>query len=248
MSLRVLIVDDEGPSRRRVRALLEGAEDVEIAGEAHNGLEAVEAIQRLRPGLVFLDVQMPGMNGFEVIHTVGVDAMPPVVFVTAYDEFAVQAFAVEAIDYLVKPLDAARFAQALARVAKRLGAGQPAALDRLLGSVLPAPRHLERLIVRRGDRLIFVPVADVERFSADGNYVEVHTAAGSHLVRDTLAHLESQLDPARFARVHRGEIVAVAAVREVQPCAHGDSIVVLRSGASVRMSRRFADRLLAERG
>lgn len=243
----VLIVDDEGPARRRVRALLKDEPRVEIIGEAQNGLEAVEAIREAAPGLVFLDIQMPGMTGFEVIQAIGVDAMPAVVLVTAHDEFALQAFAVEAIDYLVKPVDAGRFAEALLRALRRLGAGpslaQKEVFGRLLGTVLPT-RYVERLIVRKGERLVFIPLDEVEHLSSDGNYVEVHTATGSHLLRDTLVHLENVLDPQCFVRVHRGEIVAIRAVREVQPHAHGDSLVVLKSGACVRMSRRYAGRLL----
>jgi two-component system LytT family response regulator len=243
MSLEVLIVDDEPPARRRLLALLSALPDVTVVGEARDGLEAVEAIQRLKPGLVLLDVRMPGLTGFEVIHSVGVDVMPRVIFVTAHDEFAADAFDVEAIDFLVKPVDEARFRRAIER-AKRDTKQSAPGFGRLLASVLPpGQQRFERLIVKEGERLVFVALADVERLSAAGNYVEVFTATGRHLVRDTLSHLESRLDPARFVRVHRSELVAVDAIAEVQKVGHGDCVVVLRSGAGVRVSRRYAGNL-----
>lgn len=246
MTLRALVVDDEAPARRRLRAHLAALPEVEVAGEAGSGPDAVAAIAELQPDLVFLDIQMPGMSGFEVIAEVGVDAMPAVVFVTAYDEFALEAFEVHAVDYLLKPFSRERLARAVQRAAQRVQAHQPDrdALARLLAAVQPAPRYLERLLVRSGDRLYFVPVADVVRFEADGNYIKLHTATGTHLVRETMSALEGQLDPARFARIHRSEIVAIDAVKEIQPYFHGDHVVVLKTGARVRMSRRFQHRLL----
>lgn len=247
MTLRVLLVDDEAPARRKLRAHLAAEQDVEVVGEAGTGPEAVEAIRRLKPDVVFLDVQMPGLGGFQVLEEVGLDEAPAVVFVTAFDEFAVDAFEVEAVDYLLKPFHADRFRKALARVRERLsrpGATRDA-LERVLKAVRPDDRRpLERLLVREGERMFFVPLREVARLTAEGNYVRVVTAKGSHLVRETLAGLEARLDPARFARVHRSEIVAVEAVAEIQPLFHGDHEVVLRNGDRVRMSRRYQDRLL----
>lgn len=247
MTVRALIVDDEAPARRRLRAHLAAIPEVEVAGEAGSGPEAVAAISQQRPDLVFLDIQMPGMTGFEVIAEVGVDAMPAVIFVTAYDEFALEAFEVHAVDYLLKPFSRERLAKAVERAALRVEARQPDrdALARLLAAVHPAPRYLQRLLVRSGDRLYFVPVAEVVRFEADGNYIRLHTATGTHLVRETMSALERQLDPARFARIHRSEIVAIDAVKEIQPYFHGDHVVILKAGARVRMSRRFQHRLLS---
>ncbi len=246
MSVRVVIVDDEAPARRKVRTHLADTPAVEVVGEAASGPEAVAAIRDLEPDLVFLDIQMPGMSGFEVIEAVGAEAMPAVVFVTAYDEFAVDAFAVQAVDYLLKPFSQERFARALDRALASLGGtgGRHDSLARLLERVLPGPRRLTRLVVRKADRTVLVPVAEVVRLSADGNYVKVVTAAGTHLIRDTLAGLERRLDPERFARVHRGEIVAIDAIKEIQPWFHGDHVVILKSGERVRMSRRYVDRLL----
>jgi two-component system LytT family response regulator len=248
MTIATLIVDDEPPARRRLAALLQAVAGFVQVGEARDGLEAVLAIQELRPDLVLLDVQLPGLDGVEVLRTVGVDRAPAVVFVTAFDTFAVEAFAVEAVDYLVKPVDADRFRSALTRVARRLIPGsrsQPgdahAPIDRLLGRVLPPRPHLDSLVVRAGTEVEQIPVHSVERLRAAGNYVEVFASGRSHLIRDTLAHLQAQLDPSRFVRVHRGEVVALEAIREVLPSATGDAVLVLASGATVRMSRRFAD-------
>jgi two-component system, LytTR family, response regulator len=250
MSVRVLIVDDEAPARRKVRTHLADAAGVDVVGEAASGPEALEAIRALRPDLVFLDVQMPGMTGFEVIEAVGPEAMPAVVFVTAYDEFAVEAFEVQAVDYLMKPFHADRFRQALSRaldrIARREEPGE--SLARLLASLLKkAPREGQRLLVRDGERIFFVPLREVVRLSADGNYVQVHTARGQrHLLRETLARLEARLDPERFARIHRSEIVNVDFVAEVQPAFHGDYTVRLKNGEEVRLSRRYQDRLLRQ--
>jgi two-component system LytT family response regulator len=246
-----MIVDDEAPARRKVRAHLESEAGFEIVGEAATGPEAADAIRRLRPDLVFLDVQMPGMTGFELIEAVGVEEMPAVVFVTAYDEFALEAFDVQAVDYLLKPYHPDRFRKALARARERIERRESGAqrLEKLLQRVLPGPaRYVQRLLLREGERMFFVNVRDIVRVSADGNYVKVHTTSGTHQVRDTLAGVEARLDPERFARIHRSEIVNVDFVREIQPFFHGDSIVILRNGQELRLSRRYQDRLLRLQG
>ena len=247
MSARVLIVDDESPARRRLRAQLAKEEDVLIAGEAGSGPEAVLAIRALRPDLVFLDVQMPGMNGFEVIEAIGVDAMPAVVFVTAYDEFALDAFEVAAADYLLKPFTDERLRKAVARGldAQAWREAGRASLARLVGEGLGSgARSLERLLVREGGRMFFVPVTEIVRLSAEGNYVRIHTVSRSHELRETLARLEQRLDGRRFVRVHRSEIVNLDFVGEIQRHFHGDLIAVLKNGDAVRVSRRYAARLL----
>lgn len=248
MTLRVLVADDEPPARRKLLGHLREEPDVEVAGEAANGLEAVERIGSLAPDLVFLDVAMPGLSGLEVVEAVGPAAMPPVVFVTAFDEYAVRAFELEALDYLLKPYDAERFRKAMERVRRRLSAppAGAAALERLVAALRPR-EHLARFVVREGEKVLLVPAREVIRLEAEGNYVRLHTAAASHLVRDTLARLEERLDPRRFARVHRSEIVAVDAVRELLPWSHGDLVAVLRNGAQVRVSRRYQERLLGEK-
>ena len=236
MSTRVLIVDDEAPARRRLRAQLAREREVLVVSEAASGPEAVEAIRAQRPDVVFLDVQMPGMSGFEVIETIGVEAMPAVVFVTAYDEFALEAFEVAAVDYLLKPFTEERLHKALTRA--------------LAGRALreAGPHTLERLLVREGERMFFVPATEIVRLSAEGNYVRVHTRTGSHELRETLARLEARLDARRFVRVHRSEILNLDFVGEIQRHFHGDLIAVLKNGDAVRVSRRYAARLLERPG
>lgn len=246
MSVRVLIVDDEAPARRKLRSHLAGRPGIEVAGEAADGLAAVESIRTLRPDLVLLDIQMPGLSGFEVIETVGVDVMPAVVFVTAYDEFAVEAFEVQAVDYLLKPYSRERLERALERALRAIEHREDGreAVRGLLDRVLAGRRPLRRLVVKSGDRLLLVPLHDVLHLAADGNYVKVHTPSGVHLLRETLTALEARLDPERFARIHRSEIVNLDAVKEIQPYFHGDLVVVLRNGEQLRLSRRYRDRVL----
>jgi two-component system LytT family response regulator len=246
VSARVLIVDDEAPARRKLRAQLVTEAGIEIVGEAGSGPEAVDAIRTLRPDLVFLDVQMPGMNGFEVLEAVGAEGMPVVVFVTAYDEFALEAFEVQAVDYLLKPFSKERFDRALERALRALEHREDGRVQvrSLLEKVLAGRRPLRRLVVRTGERMLLVGLHEVLHLEADGNYVKVHTASGVHLLRETLTALEGRLDPERFARIHRGEIVNLDAVKEIQPYFHGDLVVVLKNGERLRLSRRYRERVL----
>jgi two-component system LytT family response regulator len=233
VTTRVVIADDEAPARRIVRSYLAGRAEVEIVAEAENGIEVVEAVRTLEPDLVVLDVQMPGMTGFEAIDAIGAEAMPAVVFATAYDEFALRAFDVNAVDYLLKPFSRERFERAVER-----------ALERRPIAPLIASLPLERVVVRERDRLFFIPADEIVHLSAEGNYVRVHTAEKSHLIRGTLAELEARLDPKRFARIHRSGIVNIAAIKEVRPHFHGDYVVTLKNGETLRLSRRYQARLL----
>lgn len=238
---RILIADDEAPARRLVRSYLEGRDGVEVVAEAENGLEVVDAVRGLAPDLVVLDIQMPGMNGFEALEAIGAEAMPAVIFATAYDEFAIRAFEVHAVDYLLKPYSRERFDRAMERALDRSTRRN---IPELLASQPQSQRYLERIVVREGDRLFFVPARQVLHLSAEGNYVRVRTAEGSHLIRGTLVDFESRLDPSRFARIHRSGIVNIDAISELRPQFHGDSIVILKNGETVRLSRRYQDRLL----
>lgn len=241
MTTRVIIADDEAPARRLVRSYLGTRSDVEIAGEAANGLEVVDLVRTIDPDLVVLDIQMPGMTGFEAIEAIGAAKMPAVIFATAYDDFALQAFDVHAVDYLLKPFSRERFDQAFDRALQRLDAGN---VTRLLASLPRASQHLQRIVVRDGERVFFVATNDVLHFSAEGNYVRIHTAGASHLIRGTLADLESRLDPTAFARIHRSGIVRIDAIRELRPQFHGDYAVVLMNGETLRLSRRYAARII----
>jgi len=239
--LRVLIVDDEAPARAKLRRYLEADDRAEVVGEAANGLEAVERIESLRPELVLLDVQMPGLDGFDVLAALEDGEAPHIVFVTAHDEHAVRAFEVRALDYLLKPVDRGRLRAALGRV---IEAGRPgaAALAVLQDRPASGPR-LERFLVRERGRLRLVSVDDVDWIGAAGNYVELHVGDHTHLVRGTLNELEIRLPGQRFARVHRSTIVNLDRVRELQPWSHGDLLLVLEGGTELRLSRRYRDRI-----
>ena len=246
--VRVLIVDDEPPARAKVRRFLAADPQVEVAGEAGSGPEAVEMIHLLRPDLVFLDIQMPGADGFGVLGALDAGAMPHVVFVTAYDEYALRAFEVHAVDYLLKPFDADRFATALARAKQRVRARPPAdeleqRIRRALAEARPAPAYLERLLVRTGTRAVFLRTDEIGWLEAEENYVRLHAGRESYLVRGTLAGLEERLDPAKFVRVHRSHMVNLASIRELHPWSHGDWMIVLHDGRELMLSRRYRDRI-----
>ena len=242
--MRALVVDDEAPARSKLVRLLRDDGRFELAGEAADGIAAVAQIEALRPDLVLLDIQMPGLTGFEVLHAVGAAACPKVIFSTAHDRFALEAFDAHAIDYLLKPYDADRLRVALDKAAAQLraGGGEVALLEALLARHPGGHgRYLERLVVKRDDGWIPVPLDRVRRLSAEGKQVRVFEVGGQHLIRDSLADLEARLDPARFARVHRGDIVSLGAVVRVDALFHGDAVVELDDGSSVVVSRTHRD-------
>lgn len=257
--LRAVIVDDERLARENVRLALEGA-DLEVVAECRTGSEAVKAIRERTPDLVFLDIRLPDEDGFQVIRRVGVDAMPAVVFVTAYDEFATRAFDVHAVDYVVKPFPDDRLRQAVARARQRIERGTVDALRRQLEELLeemsgsaPTPgssdgkrrsTYARRLLVRHQERQWFVSVESVDWFEARGNYVRLHAGGDVHLVRSSLAALDERLDPACFIRIHRGAIVNVDRIAEIQPWFSGRCVVALRDGTKLMVSRTYRTNLL----
>ncbi len=242
MSLRTLIVDDERLARARLVRLLRRREDVEIAGVACDGDEAVQMIAELRPDLVFLDVQMPGLSGFDVLDAVD-GPLPAVVFTTAFDQYALRAFEVHALDYLLKPFDEERLSAALDRASAMIrGARADSGLRPFLEQLAPP----ERFVIRTPGRIVFLPLAEVDWIEAAGNYVYVHAGRARHLIRGTLKAMEARFT-SRFARIHRSAIVNLERVRELAPRAHGDCEVVLRNGARLTASRTFAARLRALR-
>ena len=270
MKIRTLVVDDEPLARRRLARLLEEEEGVEVVGVCATGRDAVERIREQEPELVFLDVQMPEMDGFGVLRELEAERLPAVVFVTAYDRYAIQAFEVHALDYLLKPYTPARLSAAVQRAARQLH-GPGHSTDRLAelldhlererralaarvegGAAAPAasapsappPAHTGRLLVKDGERMFFVPVERVDWLEAEGNYVRLHCGGEAHLVRGTLGGMEEQLDPRRFTRIHRSTIVNVDRVKEVRPWFAGDYLVKLQDGTDLRLSRRYRDRLL----
>lgn len=242
MTLRALIVDDEAVARRRVRRLLHKEPDVEVVGECADGAAAVEAIAAERPDLVFLDVQMPERDGFEVLQQLPRAALPAFVFVTAFDRYALRAFEVHAVDYLLKPFTAERFHEALARVRERR-TRPPDGLRALVDELQARAGYLRRLAVHAGRRVVLLDVQAIDWLQAADNYVTVHAGGREHLVRTTLADLERQLDPERFVRIHRSAVVAIDRVRELHPATHGDFDVVLHDGTHLTLGRRWRARL-----
>jgi two-component system, LytTR family, response regulator len=246
--IRVLIVDDEPLARDCVRLALDGFDDCEVVGECPDGDSAVGAIRSLDPDLVFLDVQMPGMDAFGVIEEVGVAAMPAIVFVTAFDRHAIRAFEIHAVDYVLKPFDDDRFGEAVRQALERLRAERAdaltARLKALLGARTEETKTLRRLAVRDRDRIKYIAVDDVDWFEAEGNYVRIHRGAQTHLIRNTLSGLIERLDPSRFVRIHRSTIVNVDRVAEVQPWAGGDYIAILHDRKKLKVSRKYRDALL----
>jgi two-component system LytT family response regulator len=238
--IRALVVDDEALARRGIRVRLERFGDVQIVGECASGGEAVTAIRDLAPDLVFLDVQMPGLGGFDVVETVGVEQMPPVVFVTAYDAHALRAFDVHALDYLLKPIDDERFDTAVERARRRIGERE--AMGRQLAAALGEVRARRILIKDRG-RVVILNEGDVDWVEAEGDYVRVHAGGRGHLLRETMAGMEERLDPTSFARIHRSTIVNVSRIRELKPLPNREFTVVLKNGTQLRLSRSYRDAL-----
>jgi two-component system LytT family response regulator len=249
MPWTLLIVDDEPLARQGLRLLLAGDPDVAAVHEAKDGREAVAALRERRPDLVFLDVQMPEMDGLAVIREVGPENMPAVVFVTAHDQYAIQAFEVNALDYLLKPVTRERFAQALARAKTRLQTQPAAEASRQILSLLETiglpSRALKRLAVRSAGKTAFVDIADVDWIEAAENYVKLHAGRASHLVHVAMNTLEKSLDPETFLRIHRSIIVNAGRIQELEPVAHGEYVVTLPHGVRVRSGRTYHETLKA---
>jgi two-component system LytT family response regulator len=246
--IRVLIVDDERMARKRLRTLLAREADIEVIGECATGRSAVEAIRTQSPHLVFLDVQMPEMDGFAVVRELGVDAAPMIVFVTAFDQYAIQAFEVDALDYLTKPFDRERFASTLARARRQIDltssahGGSAIELRTRLAALLSrldSSAYAERLMVKSGGRVIFLNADEVDWIEASGNYVKLHVGRETHLVHEGIGSLAERLDPTRFIRIHRATLVHVDRIREMQPWFHGDAVLILRDGTKLSVSRTY---------
>lgn len=240
--LQVLIVDDEVHARRGLKSLLKNEPDVEVLGEVANGRLAVDAIRSLKPDLVFLDVEMPGLNGMEVVRVVGPEAMPAVVFITAYDQYAVAAFEANALDYLLKPFSDDRFAAALQRARNAIN---PDDLADRLRKLLSTSGHDEeaplRFTVRTGDVLSVYKAAEIDWIEADEYYAKLHIGGRVHMVRQTMHALEEQLPAAQFVRIHRSTIVNLDRIAALEPMFQGDYTVILTDGTRLRMSRRRRD-------
>jgi two-component system LytT family response regulator len=245
--IRVLIADDEPLARERLRMLLQSEDWLEIVEEVGDGLAAIAAIQKVRPDLVFLDVQMPGATGFEVIEAIGPDAMPFVVFVTAYDKYALKAFDVHAIDYLLKPFDKERFQTGLARARQQIERRSSGELERrlleLVQDLKPASARIDRFVIKSGGRVFFVRAEEIDWIEAAGNYVKLHVGSEAHLFRETMNALEARLNPDTFYRIHRSHIVNIERVRELQPWFNGEYVVFLKDNTRLTLSRGYREKL-----
>ncbi|HEU4768979.1 MAG TPA: LytTR family DNA-binding domain-containing protein [Pyrinomonadaceae bacterium] len=252
--IRTLIVDDEPLARRNLRLLLEKDPQIEILDECGNGREAVKAIKTLLPDLIFLDIQMPELDGFDVVERVGPEHIQAIIFVTAFDQYALKAFDIHALDYLLKPFDDERFANALRRAKSQIEAREINRLSKRLLALLdererlsstPQKNYLTRVMIKSSGRVLLLKIDEIDFIEADGNYVKLHVGRKSHLLREKMHDLEERLDPARFVRIHRSLIVNLDRIKEMHPHFNGDYIVVLEDGRQLRLSRTRRENLEA---
>jgi two-component system LytT family response regulator len=244
--IRTLVADDELLARKKICQFLKPHPEVQVAGQCATGRETVAAVRSFSPDLLFLDVQMPDLNGFEVLEAVLAERMPCVIFVTAYDRYAVSAFEVGALDYLLKPFSRERFERALKRAKAQIEANPgdlSGQLRALIERVREKPRYLERLLIKSAGTVFFLKTEEIDWIEAEENYVRLHCGRTSYLVRQKIGALESQLDPSRFRRIHRSSIVNLNRIQKLHPHSHGDYRVILESGAELMLSRGYRDRL-----
>src|SRR6266704_2173433 len=242
-AIRALIVDDERLARRRVREMLQSDRDIEVVGERANGPEAVMAVRESNPDLMFLDVQMPGMDGFEVLNALRDERLPMVVFITAYDQYALRAFEACAVDYILKPFDRTRFERAVQQAKGRIRQERQTDLAHhlltLLENMKQRPDYPERMAIKDNGRIVYVKTESIEWVEAEGNYVRIHAGKDSYLQLGAIGGLEAQLDPKKFRRIHRGTIVNIDCIRELQPWFNGCYRVILHSGVELSLSRGY---------
>ncbi len=245
--IKTLVVDDEPLAREGITTLLQAASDFQVIGLCANGEEAIEAIDAKRPDVVFLDVQMPEIDGFQVLESLDPKRMPTVIFVTAYDQYALRAFDIHAVDYLLKPVDVERFEQALERTRKRLESKRTNGTDKHLKSLLEElksrDQKLERLVVKTGGKIFFLRTEEIDWIEAAGDYVKIHINTTEHIIRERITELEAKLDPSRFLRIHRSTIVNIDRIKEMQPMFYGDYVVILRNGTQLNLSRTYREKI-----
>jgi two-component system, LytTR family, response regulator len=256
--IRALVVDDEPAARAAIRALLADDTDIHIVGECADGRAALDAIRGEAPDLLFLDIQMPEMDGFTLLRRLDPAEIPVVLFVTAYDQYALRAFEVHALDYLLKPFDDERFREAVAHAKQQVRQGKLGALSGQLAALLEGMgrppvvtsngQYLKRLAIKAGGRVTILGVKDIDWIEAEGDYVKIHAGRAWHLLRETMKHLETQFDPARFVRIHRSTIVNVERIKELQPYFRGEYVVILQDGTSLKLSRGYKEHLEAALG
>jgi two-component system LytT family response regulator len=247
--IRAVIVDDELLARKFIRRMLKHEGDWELVGEASNGREAVETIRTQKPDIVFLDVQMPEMDGFAVLEQVGLGQLPDIVFTTAYESYAIRAFELHALDYLLKPFDQQRFRDAIRHAKERLHSRQQEDGRRQIGALLERINsrqpYLDRLIIKADGRITFLNTHEIDWIEADDKYVHLHTGKGARMVRQTLSAMETQLDPARFVRIHRSTMVNIERIKELQPLFNGEYSLHLEDKTKLTLSRTYKEKLFA---
>ena len=254
--IKTIIVDDEPLARRNLRVLLERDPQMEILDECRNGREAIKAIKTLSPDLIFLDIQMPEMDGFDVLAQVGPEHIQAIIFVTAFDQYALKAFDVHALDYLLKPFDDERFVRALERAKSQIAAREINQLSERLLALLEEreterkgakrdERYLTRLMIKASSRMMLLKVDEIDFIEADGNYAKLHVGRKTHLLREKMNDLEGRLDPAKFVRIHRSIIVNLDRIKELHPHFNGDYVVVLEDGRQLKLSRTRREHLEA---
>ena len=246
-SFQILIADDEQAARKKIRSYLREEEGISSIIEAENGIKAAELIKGKKPDLVFLDIQMPGIDGFEVIKAVGVENMPAVIFITAFDQYALDAFEVQAVDYLLKPYDQERFKKSFIRAREQIRSKNDNVniLRKLLEKIDKSGKYLQRIMVKKGDRYYFVNTDEIMFITTYEKYIKLHTPQKTHLIRESMNRMEKGLDPLKFARIHRSTIVNFDYIKEIQPWSHGDCIVILKNNVELNLSRRYRDWLMS---
>jgi len=245
--IRAVIIDDEPLARRKIRQMLARDPEVEVVGDCGNGREAIAAINAQNPDLVFLDVQMPEVDGFAVLESIAAPRSPLVIFVTAYDQYALRAFEVSAVDYLVKPFDRRRFEKAMQRAKSRIESERGSDVNRqalaLLAELRARSSHIERLVIKAGGRAFFLKTEEIDWIEAEGKYVRLHAGKESYLLREAISSIEGQLDPKQFPRIHRSTIINIDRVRELQPWFHNEYRVILNDGTELMLSRSCRKKL-----
>lgn len=248
MNIRTLIVDDEPLARDRVKRFLRDEADIDVIGECGNGADAVSTIREKKPDLVFLDIQMPEKNGFEVIKSLNGKQLPTIIFVTAYDQYALQAFDVHALDYLLKPFNRERIHRSVTRAREQIEHKRIGSLDERLTSLIAdlktEKKYLERLVVKSVGRVFFLKTEEIDWIEAAGNYVKLHIGRESHMIRETMNGIEAKLDPDIFLRIHRSTVVHIDRIKELHPMFSGDYAVILRDGTELALSRNYREHFL----
>jgi two-component system LytT family response regulator len=245
--LRAVIADDEALARKFIRRMLKDDHDLEVVGECNNGKEAVAMIKKQNPDIVFLDVQMPEMDGFAVLESIATERLPEIIFTTAYEQYAIRAFELHALDYLLKPFDQARFKEAIKYAKERFRSQRHnegrMQISAMLENIKNKPQYLDRLVIKAGGRITFLSTDEINWIEADDKYVHLHTGKASPMVRQTLSAMEAQLDPQKFQRVHRFAIVNVERITELQPLFSGEYSILLGDGTKLTLSRSYKDKL-----